>query len=43
MIRIFVSCMLLFSSCGAGNNKAAKQLMQETITFQILLQNTYGG
>jgi len=35
--------MFLFSSCGAGNNKAAEQLIQETIPFQILLQNTYGG
>ena len=43
MIHLFVSCMLLLSSCSAGHNKASKQLMQETIPFQILVQDTYGG
>ena len=43
MIHLFVSCMLLFSSCSAGHNKASKQLIQETIPFQILVQDTYGG
>jgi PrcB C-terminal len=43
MIRLFVSCMFLLSSCNVVHNKVSKQLMQETIPFQILAQDTYGG
>jgi PrcB C-terminal len=43
MIRFLASFMVLFLSCSVGHNKASKQLMQETIPFQILLQDTYGG
>jgi NDP-sugar pyrophosphorylase family protein len=30
-------------SCSVGHNKASKQLIQETIPFHILVQDTYGG
>ncbi|NOY47416.1 MAG: protease complex subunit PrcB family protein [Chlorobi bacterium] len=43
MIRLLASCILLLSSCNAAHNKASKQLIQETIPFQILAQDTYGG
>jgi PrcB C-terminal len=43
MIRFLASFMVLFLSCNVGRNKASKQLMQETIPFQILLQDTHGG
>lgn len=44
MMRLLVSCMLFVFACNVGHNKASsKQLIKQTIPFQILAQDTYGG
>jgi PrcB C-terminal len=43
MIRLLLGCIFLLSSCNVGHNKASKQRIQETILFQMLVQDTYGG
>lgn len=42
MIRILAACIFLFSSCSSANNKS-KAKTQDTITFEILAQNSNGG
>jgi protease stability complex PrcB-like protein len=43
MIRLVAICIFLFSSCGSGINKNTKTLLQNTIAFEILAQDFYGG
>ncbi|MBN4085136.1 protease complex subunit PrcB family protein [Flavobacteriaceae bacterium AH-315-B10] len=44
MIRLFIAYIFFFStSCGSGMNKKTNTLLQNTITFEILSQDFFGG
>ena len=43
MIRLVAICIFLFSSCGSGIKKNTKPLLQNTIAFETLAQDFYGG
>lgn len=43
MIRFLVASIFLFSSCSSTNNNKSKAKTQDTITFEILAQNSNGG